>query len=89
MPSFPKPKFTYTVNLSKEIKALRNYRNTKEGRQVPEGRINNLRIATWNIANLGAQDREKHNRPIVNRFPRVAQRLGLDGNLSPDKCGRG
>ena len=58
MPSFPKPDFDYTVNLQKEIKAVLTYRNTKEGRQIPKSTKNNLRIATWNIANLGAQDRQ-------------------------------
>src|SRR4051794_38944567 len=65
MPSFPKPKFSHTVNLSKEIKAIRNYRDTKEGRQIPVSIKNNLRIATWNIANLGAQEREEAHLKIL------------------------
>ncbi len=58
MPSFPKPQFNYTVNLSKEIKALRAYRDSKPDLKIPAATANNLRIATWNIANLGAQERE-------------------------------
>jgi endonuclease/exonuclease/phosphatase family metal-dependent hydrolase len=65
MPSFPKPKFSHTVNLSKEIKAIRHYKNTKEDRQIPESTKNNLRIATWNIANLGAQEREESHLKII------------------------
>ena len=68
MPSFPKPKFDYTVNLSKEVKALRTYKNTKEGRQIPESKKTNLRIATWNIANLGAQDREEVHLKILTEI---------------------
>lgn len=60
MPSFPKPKFPYTVNLAKEIKALRTYRDNEPGRQIPVAGDTNLRIATWNIANLGAQEREEN-----------------------------
>ncbi|MEP6513019.1 MAG: endonuclease/exonuclease/phosphatase family protein [Parafilimonas sp.] len=61
MPSFPRPSFPFTVNLQAELDALRNYRDTKEELQIPAPTNDNLRIATWNIANLGAQDRtEKH-----------------------------
>jgi endonuclease/exonuclease/phosphatase family metal-dependent hydrolase len=65
MPSFPKPKFDYTVNVASEIKALRNYRDTHEGMQVPASKPNNLLIATWNIANLGDQQRQKEHLKII------------------------
>jgi endonuclease/exonuclease/phosphatase family metal-dependent hydrolase len=65
MPSFPKPKFDYTVNISREIKALRNYRDTSEGMQVPRSKADNLLIATWNIANLGEQQRQKEHLKII------------------------
>ncbi|MEP6595034.1 MAG: endonuclease/exonuclease/phosphatase family protein [Ginsengibacter sp.] len=65
MPSFPKPKFPYTVNLSKEIKALRKYRDSKEDLKIPASTDKNLRIATWNIANLGAQERETPHLKII------------------------
>ncbi|MBE7179514.1 MAG: hypothetical protein INR69_24135, partial [Mucilaginibacter polytrichastri] len=65
MPSFPKPKFDYTVNLSREIKALRTYRDKQPSRQIPAAGATNLRIATWNIANLGAQDREENHYKII------------------------
>jgi endonuclease/exonuclease/phosphatase family metal-dependent hydrolase len=58
MPSFPKPQFDHTVDLQKELKAILDYRNTKAGRQIPKSNKNNLRVATWNIANLGEQDRQ-------------------------------
>ncbi|MBD0296338.1 MAG: hypothetical protein ICV84_14240, partial [Flavisolibacter sp.] len=65
MPSFPKPDFPYTVNVSKEIKALRTYRDTKPGRQIPKSTTNNLLVATWNIANLGAQDRQDEHFKLI------------------------
>lgn len=61
MPSFPKPKFTHKVDLAKEIKAIRAYRNSKPDLQIPVSKPSNLLLATWNIANLGAQNRlESH-----------------------------
>ncbi|MBD0364600.1 MAG: endonuclease/exonuclease/phosphatase family protein [Flavisolibacter sp.] len=65
MPSFPKPDFPYTVNVSKEIKALRTYRDTKPGRQIPKSTTNNLLVATWNVANLGAQDRQDEHFKLI------------------------
>lgn len=65
MPSFPKPSFDYTVNLSKEIKALRTYRDSKPSIQIPLSTATNLRIATWNIANLGGQEREDAHLKII------------------------
>jgi endonuclease/exonuclease/phosphatase family metal-dependent hydrolase len=64
MPSFPKPKFPYTVNLASEIKALRAYRK-KDTLAIPESKPNSLLIATWNIANLGEQDRQPEHFKII------------------------
>ena len=65
MPAFPKPKFDYSVNVSKEIKALRKYRDTKPGISIPASKSKNLLIATWNIANLGDQDRQIEHLKII------------------------
>jgi endonuclease/exonuclease/phosphatase family metal-dependent hydrolase len=65
MPSFPKPNFEHKVNLAKEIKALRTYRDTEPGMQIPASKSANLRIATWNIANLGEQDRQKEHLQMI------------------------
>lgn len=65
MPSFPKPKFSYTVNLSKEINAIRTYRDSKPELRIPKSTTKNLRLATWNIANFGAQDREDEHLKII------------------------
>jgi len=65
MPSFPKPKFAHTVDLAKEIKSLRDYKDKAPGIQIPVSKPNNLLLATWNIANFGEQDRQKEHLEIV------------------------
>src|SRR5215211_4081368 len=57
MPSFPKPGFEFEYDLAAERKALRKWRDNEPGRAVPAKAANRLLLATWNIANLGAQDR--------------------------------
>ena len=57
MPPFPKPRFDYAYDLDNELAALRAYRREKPGRQIPRKARDRLLLATWNIANLGVQDR--------------------------------
>ena len=57
MPPFPKPRFDYSYDLAHERTALRAYRRDKPGRQIPAKAKDTLLVATWNIANLGVQDR--------------------------------
>lgn len=57
MPPFPKPRFDYSYELSHELAALRSYRRDKPGRQIPAKAKDKLLIGTWNVANLGVQDR--------------------------------
>ena len=56
MPSFPKPKFPYSFQVQAEIDKLRIQKSLPD-RIIPAKSDDNLLIATWNIANLGAQDR--------------------------------
>jgi endonuclease/exonuclease/phosphatase family metal-dependent hydrolase len=65
MPSFPKPTFAHTVNLTKEINALRTYRDSDPELKIPAATSKTLRVATWNIANLGEQDREDSHLKII------------------------
>lgn len=65
MPAFPKPKFDYRVNLQSEVKNIRDYRDTKAGRAIPQASTSNLLVATWNIANLGLQKREAEHYKIM------------------------
>jgi len=58
MPPFPKPRFAYTLDLAAEKRRLRAH---KKKRGVPARGEDHLLVATWNIANLGVQQRtEEH-----------------------------
>jgi endonuclease/exonuclease/phosphatase family metal-dependent hydrolase len=57
VPPFPKPRFDYTYDLERELAAIRAYRREKPGRQIPAKARDRLLLATWNIANLGVQER--------------------------------
>lgn len=57
MPPFPKPRFAYDYDLAAQVAALRDYRKNKPGRQIPAKSSKTLLLGTWNIANLGVQDR--------------------------------
>ncbi len=57
MPAFPKPTFDYSYNVQIEIKALRHWRDTKPGRAIPRKAADRLLLVTWNLANLGVQQR--------------------------------
>jgi endonuclease/exonuclease/phosphatase family metal-dependent hydrolase len=54
MPEFPKPAFPFSYRLAAEVQALRTH---AKARGVPAKAKSRLLAATWNIANLGAQDR--------------------------------
>jgi endonuclease/exonuclease/phosphatase family metal-dependent hydrolase len=57
MPPFPKPRFEYKYDLAREVAALRAYPLQKPDRKIPKKSKDRLLVATWNIANLGVQDR--------------------------------
>lgn len=57
MPPFPKPRFDYSYDLEHELAALRAYRRDKPGRQIPAKARDKVLVGTWNVANLGVQDR--------------------------------
>ena len=50
---FPKPAFNFDYDVDSEINAMREYRDTKPGRAIPNKALDRLLIATWNVANLG------------------------------------
>lgn len=55
MPSFPKPKFPFSFQLTEEIDHLLRH---KEKRKIPEKTDDKLLVASWNVANLGLQKRD-------------------------------
>jgi endonuclease/exonuclease/phosphatase family metal-dependent hydrolase len=57
VPPFPKPSFSYSYELPAQLEALRRYRDIKPGRAIPPKAQDRLLLATWNIANLGVQER--------------------------------
>jgi endonuclease/exonuclease/phosphatase family metal-dependent hydrolase len=57
MPPFPKPRFAYDYDHGRELAALRAYTKYKPDRKIPRKSADTLLLATWNIANLGVQDR--------------------------------
>jgi endonuclease/exonuclease/phosphatase family metal-dependent hydrolase len=57
MPPFPKPAFSYEYEVDAQLAALREYEQTKPGRAIPARAADRVLIATWNIANLGVQQR--------------------------------
>lgn len=63
--SFPKPSFTYNYQVDIEINNLKNYKNTAPGRAIPSKSSNHLLIATWNIANLGLQNRNDKDYQLI------------------------
>lgn len=62
MPSFPKPKFEFVVDLPAEIKRLRAH---KAKRAIPKREKGKLLAATWNVANLGAQERGNEHLQLI------------------------
>lgn len=62
MPAFPKPKFSFEYNVSAEIARLRTHKRT---RGVPDRTDSRILVATWNLANLGAQERRDQDKALI------------------------
>ncbi len=67
MPAFPKPRTSYDYRPSAQLKALRDYpkQKGKENRTIPTRTRNRLLLATWNIANLGVQQRREKDYRLI------------------------
>lgn len=66
MPPFPKPAFAYDYHVDTELTALRAYRDTQPGRSIPRANIpGRLLVATWNVANLGVQERREDDYRLI------------------------
>jgi endonuclease/exonuclease/phosphatase family metal-dependent hydrolase len=65
MPPFPKPRFTYDYDAAKEIRALRTYFSDDPGRAIPAKDPHRVLLATWNIANLGVQQRRDQDHRLL------------------------
>ena len=62
MPNFPKPKFQFEYSPQPEIQRLRQH---KQARAIPAKSPQTLLLATWNIANLGGQERRAKDRQLI------------------------
>jgi endonuclease/exonuclease/phosphatase family metal-dependent hydrolase len=62
MPVFPKPDFPFSYNVAAEIAHLRAHKQT---RLVPDKVADRLLVATWNVANFGAQERRDQDRSLI------------------------
>ncbi|WP_018076636.1 hypothetical protein [Thiobacillus denitrificans] len=73
MPVFPKPKFAFDYAVAGEVGWLRKHKKT---RRIPKRQAGKLLVATWNIANLGAQHRRDQDlsliAEVINWFDIVA-----------------
>ncbi len=62
MPPFPKPTFNFSYHVPTEIAALRRH---KANRLIPPKAANRLLLGTWNIANLGVQERRSQDYQLI------------------------
>lgn len=65
MVAFPEPEFDYVYDLEEEVSALWDYRLNKQGRGIAPKSANRLLVATWNVANLGVQERREQDYAII------------------------
>ena len=67
MPPFDKPRFQFDWDVDDELKALRTYSSQpgKEDRAIPRKGAGHLLVATWNFANLGAQERREQDHRLI------------------------
>jgi endonuclease/exonuclease/phosphatase family metal-dependent hydrolase len=65
MPAFDKPSFAFDYDLAAEVANLRRWRDHEPGRRVPRRSGRHLLIASWNIANLGAQQRRPQDHALI------------------------
>ena len=62
---FPQPTFRYDYQVDSQRAALRQWRDAEPGRQIPKKSSDRLLLATWNIANLGVQERRSKDYELI------------------------
>ena len=65
MPPFPRPAFDYDYQVAAEVAAMRDYRDNQPGRAIPDKAAGRLLVATWNVANLGVQERRDQDYRLI------------------------
>jgi hypothetical protein len=85
VPLFSKPSFSYECEGDAQLKTVGKYEATGPGRDIPDKAPDNLLLATWNVANLGLQERRAEDcqlsAEIVSWFDVVALHVGAAGTL--------
>ena len=77
MPAFPKPKFPFEFSVDAEVQRLRTH---KLKRGIPARTEEHMLVATWNLANLGAQLRRDQDRALI------AEILGWFDIIAVQEC---
>jgi endonuclease/exonuclease/phosphatase family metal-dependent hydrolase len=62
MPPHAKPRFEYKYDAAAQLRALREHRDKRE---IPAKRADRLLLATWNVANLGVQERTEPDHELI------------------------
>lgn len=62
MPPFPKPDTDFKYDLDVELARLREHRRLRE---IPDRGDGRLLLATWNVANLGVQERRQQDYRLI------------------------
>jgi len=78
-----KPNPPHVYDLENELIALRNYRDSKQDRSIPAKSAQNLIVATWNLTNMGLQERTDNDyqlmAEIISWFDLIAiQEIAID-----------
>ncbi len=60
-----KPNPPYDYDLEKEIASLKHYRESKQNRSIPAKSAQNLLVATWNLTNMGLQERTNNDYQLM------------------------
>ncbi|MGH2845288.1 MAG: endonuclease/exonuclease/phosphatase family protein [Thermoleophilaceae bacterium] len=62
LPPFPKPRFSYDYDVAAQLRGLRAHRDRRD---IPAKRDDRLLLATWNVANLGVQERTEADHELI------------------------
>jgi hypothetical protein len=63
--TFPKPAFSYEYHVEAQLKALHGHQVDHPDRAIPSRTASRLLVATWNVANLGAQERRDKDHRLI------------------------
>jgi hypothetical protein len=68
VPPFPKPGFSYDDEVDVQLAALREYEQPRPGRAVLPKAADRVLLATWNLANLGVEQRRDKDDQLIAKL---------------------